>query len=132
MTPVTSAVLQLEYGKLVRFYVCQVPNSVVVGWYSVSHLGPSGLETETLPPGHCSPVGGRDNLYGPYAHIKEALDFFGTLDDSDLDDIDTEFAILPSDPDALSNTEDIDDSSTRKIEETMCDDQYIINVHCIL
>ncbi|GBM03189.1 hypothetical protein AVEN_70607-2-1, partial [Araneus ventricosus] len=59
----------------------------------------------------------------------------GTLDDSDLDDINIELVILPPAPDALSDNEDIDDSSTRKIEETMCDNQCITNdknVHHIL
>ncbi|GBL83419.1 hypothetical protein AVEN_110717-1 [Araneus ventricosus] len=58
---------------------------------------------------------------------QEALDFLWTLDDSDLDDIDNELVILPPDTDALRDTEDINDSSTRKVEETMCDDQYITN-----
>ncbi|GBN94103.1 hypothetical protein AVEN_182666-1 [Araneus ventricosus] len=62
---------------------------------------------------------------------QEALDFLWTLDDSDLDDIDNELVILPPDIDALSDTEDIDDSSTWKMEETMCDDQGITNVHYI-
>ncbi|GBL79292.1 hypothetical protein AVEN_108855-1 [Araneus ventricosus] len=48
--------------------------------------------------------------------VQEALNCLWTLDDSDLDDIDNELVILP---------EDTDDSSTRKIEETMCDDQCI-------
>ncbi|GBM68240.1 hypothetical protein AVEN_268721-1 [Araneus ventricosus] len=56
---------------------------------------------------------------------EEALDFLWALDDSDLDDIDNQLVILPPDTDALSDTEDIDDSSTRKIEETICDEQYI-------
>ncbi|GBM28755.1 hypothetical protein AVEN_177971-1, partial [Araneus ventricosus] len=40
--------------------------------------------------------------------------------DSDLDDINNGLVKLPPDPDALSDNED---SSTRKIEETMRDDQ---------
>ncbi|GBL74868.1 hypothetical protein AVEN_243711-1 [Araneus ventricosus] len=59
---------------------------------------------------------------------QEALDFLWTLDGSDLDDIDNELVILPPDPDALSDTEDIDDSSMRKIVETICADQCITNV----
>ncbi|GBN37435.1 hypothetical protein AVEN_2688-1 [Araneus ventricosus] len=55
---------------------------------------------------------------------QEALDILWTLDDSHLDVIDNELVILNPDPDALSDAEDIDDSSTRKIEN-MCDDQYI-------
>ncbi|GBM38329.1 hypothetical protein AVEN_158356-1 [Araneus ventricosus] len=46
---------------------------------------------------------------------------------SDLDGIDNELFILPPCPDALRDTEDTDDSSTRKIEETMCDDQCFAN-----
>ncbi|GBL72635.1 hypothetical protein AVEN_127890-1 [Araneus ventricosus] len=48
---------------------------------------------------------------------KEALKCLRSLDDNDLDNIDNEFVILPQDSDALSDTEDIDDSSTKKIEE---------------
>ncbi|GBO27671.1 hypothetical protein AVEN_255980-1, partial [Araneus ventricosus] len=52
-------------------------------------------------------------------NAQEALDFLWTLDDSDLDDIDNELVILPPDIDALSDTEDIDDSSVWKMEETI-------------
>ncbi|GBN16222.1 hypothetical protein AVEN_212579-1 [Araneus ventricosus] len=50
------------------------------------------------------------------------------LKEKDLfaDDIDNGLVILPLDPDELIDTEDIDDSSTRKIKETVCDEQYII------
>ncbi|GBN40315.1 hypothetical protein AVEN_155472-1 [Araneus ventricosus] len=58
---------------------------------------------------------------------QEALHFVKTLDDSDLDDIDNELVILFPDTNALSETEDIDDSSTREIEEIMCDDQFSTN-----
>ncbi|GBM58208.1 hypothetical protein AVEN_194024-1 [Araneus ventricosus] len=70
-----------------------------------------------------------------FLSAEEALDFLWTSDGIDLDDIDNESVILPPDPNALSNTEDIDDSSTRKIEETTYDNQCITNdtnVHYIL
>lgn len=56
---------------------------------------------------------------------QEVLDCLWTLndhDDSDLFDIDNELVILPSDTDALSDTEKIYDSSTTKLEETMRDE----------
>ncbi|GBM21689.1 hypothetical protein AVEN_248513-1 [Araneus ventricosus] len=65
----------------------------------------------------------------------EALDFLWTSDESDLHDIDNELVILTPDPDAMSDTEDTDYLSTRKIEETMCDGQCITddtNLHYIL
>ncbi|GBN88146.1 hypothetical protein AVEN_122306-1 [Araneus ventricosus] len=55
--------------------------------------------------------------------VMQALSW--TLDVSDLDDKNNKLVILSPDPDALSDTKDIDDSSTRKIEETMCDDECI-------
>ncbi|GBM77602.1 hypothetical protein AVEN_165629-1 [Araneus ventricosus] len=63
--------------------------------------------------------------------VQEALDFLWTLDDNDLDDIDNKLVILPPDPEALSDIEDIDDPSMRKIEETMRYAQCITNVHYI-
>ncbi|GBN61361.1 hypothetical protein AVEN_180203-1 [Araneus ventricosus] len=56
---------------------------------------------------------------------QEALEFLWTLYNSDLDGIDNELVIVPPDPDALRDTKDIDDSSRRKIEETMRGDQYL-------
>ncbi|GBM32306.1 hypothetical protein AVEN_197072-1 [Araneus ventricosus] len=50
---------------------------------------------------------------------QEDLEFLQNLDGSFLDDIDSELVILHPDPDALCGTEDVDDSSTRKIEETI-------------
>ncbi|GBN88043.1 hypothetical protein AVEN_111742-1 [Araneus ventricosus] len=63
---------------------------------------------------------------------QEGLDLLWTSDGSGLEDIDNELVIVPSDADALSDTGDIDDSSTIKIEETMCDDQCFTNVHYML
>lgn len=53
---------------------------------------------------------------------QEALDFLWTLDDSDFEDNDNELVIVPPDPDLMSDTEEIDDSSVRKVEEIMCDE----------
>ncbi|GBM20156.1 Fatty acid synthase, partial [Araneus ventricosus] len=61
--------------------------------------------------------------------MEEAQDFLGTLDDKDFDDIEDELLILPPHTDALIDTENIEISSTRKMEETMCDAQCITNVH---
>lgn len=53
---------------------------------------------------------------------QEALEFLWTLDDSDFEDADNELVILPPEPDALSDTEEIDDSSLRKVEEIITDE----------
>ncbi|GBN51160.1 hypothetical protein AVEN_236110-1 [Araneus ventricosus] len=69
-----------------------------------------------------------------FLNAQEALEFLCSLDDSGLDDKDNELVILPPDHNAMSDTENIDESSTRKIEETMGDDQCITqdtNVHYI-
>lgn len=56
--------------------------------------------------------------------VQEAVYFFWTLDDNDVSDllnIDNEL-VIPTDSDALCDTEEIDDLFTRKIEETMCNE----------
>lgn len=63
---------------------------------------------------------------------QEALDFLWTLDDSDFEAADNELVISPPEPDSLSDTEEIDGSSLRKVEEVVSDEIRPIEVAGII
>ena len=57
--------------------------------------------------------------------VQKALDILWTLDDSDVEDANNDLVILSPDPDSLSDTEETDNSSERKVEEIVSDENCI-------
>lgn len=63
-------------------------------------------------------------MSGKFLTAKEIFNFLWNLDNNvynDLVDTDNELVTLHPDADALKETEEIDDSPTKKIKERVCD-----------